>query len=477
MKRLFSLGSAWQAQQAGVEHAIKARHEIFDNNGDFNKIILTTNHVESLSDKFVSMIEYFQGKPAKIEDLIELSYDNLTEITNNNDYFYIDNNGNKQFSIHEDVLGKIILKYNNNGQIIKYLYTNRGYLQMTIDHLTYYYNNNKQVVLIHDSIADNYQLINGLKIYNYTLIEIIAHFLNEYLQKDDILIFDRTDKIESLPKLLKDDIKKILIMHNNHVASNDIHNTRQMNGFYTYMLSNHKMFDEIITSTQEQANDINKRFNSNAKCIPVGYIDEKQLETTSEIKEKDRFKNSAVMFSRIASDKQIHLVIEAYSKVIKKHPDAILAVYGFANVEQDGTKLGLNLVNEMIEKYGIQNNIIIQDYISDRNKINDIERHASLYLLGSSAEGFNLGLMEGLGNGLVGVSTDTKYGPNELISNEKTGYVVEYNNFDELADKIIKLYDDNELIEKFRQESINRMKNNYSKSVISKKWKDLVNNI
>ena len=177
------------------------------------------------------------------------------------------------------------------------------------------------------------------------------------------------------------------------------------------------------------------------------------------------------MFSRLAPDKQIEKVVESWHEVIKKHPDAILAIYGFDVMG------GKQLIDEKINQLNLQDNVFVYDYIKDKDKIYEIELNTELYLLGSKAEGFNLGLMEALGAGCVGVSTDVKYGPAELIKNKKTGYIVKYDNFKQLSNRIIELFNDKNKLKKLRINSLDYMNKEFSDVALLEKWKEALNEI
>lgn len=467
---IYSLGSAWNRQQAGVEHAISERHKTFDKLKEKNFIILTNDENElGMDNKFIVLNEVLQGehKEYDIKQFIDNRISGLNEIIENNTTrHYVDSLGNKLYTVYVD---DYIIKICDYMMDIVDEFTSRGYHRQLQGENKIFFDKDGKIVLIYNFKLRKYQVLVQNKVINLNFDEYVAYCLDKILKKGDILFYDRTDLLENLVNLIKTDIKHVLPIHNNHVASNDVKNERTLNGFYTYFLSNTNKFDKIITATKEQAKDIKERFNiKNVLTVPVGNIPTKVI---NKAKLSSRFDNTAVMFSRLAPDKQIEKVVESWYEVIKKHPDAILAIYGFDVMG------GKQLIDEKISQFNLQDNVFVYDYIKDKDKIYEIELNTELYLLGSKGEGFNLGLMEALGAGCVGVSTDVKYGPAELIKNKKTGYVVEYDNFKQLSNRIIELFNDKNKLKKLRINSLDHMNKEFSDVALLGKWKEALNEI
>lgn len=474
---VYSLGhGAWLSKQAGVEHAMKSRHDILDYLKINNKIIITDFIVEVENENVISITEYFQGSPREKENLPTFNTDGLNYLRTENGEVFLDNLGNKKFLKYEEHGNTLICEFFNTFNITHIL-TKRGYYIQNVNGIYYYFNNKNEIILIKDIAKNEYILKRDKKVNVLNHNEFVSYFLNEFLNDGDMLIHDRNIELEDLPRYLKKGIKNILPIHNNHVANNDIKKTRQMNNFYTYILNNHEFFDAIITSTEEQARDIKDRFKCEATCIPVGFVDEKNYKLAVETKEEDRLENSALMFTRLAPDKQVHLIIDMFKKVVDEIPNATLGIYGFPNAESDGRFLGLELIYESIEKNNLQDNVVIGPYFGSKDEVYDIERKGQLYLLGSKAEGFNLGLMEGISSGLIGISTDVKYGPAELIDDKNTGYLLEYNDFDKMAEVIIDLFKNKEKLKEMRKRSLKRVNEKYSKEVIAEKWQEVLNKL
>ena len=96
----------------------------------------------------------------------------------------------------------------------------------------------------------------------------------------------------------------------------------------------------------------------------------------------------------------------------------------------------LNLADTVFLKKSVSN--IAEKYIE-----------SSIFILSSRNEGFGLVLLEALALGIPSVSFSCKFGPEELIENGENGFLVEPENTERLAEKIITLIEDENLRKKF----------------------------
>src|SRR5690606_23651864 len=110
-------------------------------------------------------------------------------------------------------------------------------------------------------------------------------------------------------------------------------------------------------------------------------------------------------------------------KVFEKHPEWELHFYGKENLEfLDTRNLKYNiyffpLVRNIVEKY----------------------LASSFYVMSSRFEGFGMVLIEAMEYGLPCVSFNCDYGPSDIISDGIDGFLVEKENTDALAEKILYL--------------------------------------
>lgn len=142
----------------------------------------------------------------------------------------------------------------------------------------------------------------------------------------------------------------------------------------------------------------------------------------------------------------------------------------------------LNIFGEGFEKNNLQKKIIennLQDSLFLKGNSQSIEQEilsSSIFVLSSRYEGFPMVLLESLACGVPIVAFDCKTGPSEIIDNNDCGYLIEYENQNQMAEKIIKLIeDDSERIEKGKVAK--EKSEHFSKQVIMNQWKNLFNDL
>jgi GalNAc-alpha-(1->4)-GalNAc-alpha-(1->3)-diNAcBac-PP-undecaprenol alpha-1,4-N-acetyl-D-galactosaminyltransferase len=128
------------------------------------------------------------------------------------------------------------------------------------------------------------------------------------------------------------------------------------------------------------------------------------------------------------------------------------------------------LIN-LIESLNLSNQIEI---LSNIKNIHDYYMKASLFVFTSKAEGFPNALLEAMHFGLPCISTDCNYGPSDLITDGKDGFLVPVNNQEALIEKIDKLIKDDEL-KAFFSKNAAETSLNYTSEKVTEKWKNVIN--
>jgi glycosyltransferase EpsD len=129
-------------------------------------------------------------------------------------------------------------------------------------------------------------------------------------------------------------------------------------------------------------------------------------------------------------NKNQKMAIEAMRKLILEIPEAVLLIAG-NGPQRD------SLVN-MIENYGLQNNVILLGYCTN---LEEYQRICEFSVSCSKREGLPLNLVEAMLSGNPVVATKNR-GHNELIQNTKNGFLIEINDSDCLANYIKIVFND-----------------------------------
>ena len=194
-------------------------------------------------------------------------------------------------------------------------------------------------------------------------------------------------------------------------------------------------------------------WNGSACGIDLDKFDIKQKEQFRRyIREKYNIPDDAFVYifvGRVKRDKGINELLEAYRKSSEKRPSYLFV-------------LGRNEIEEGVDK-ALYDWSCSQENIIFTGEVSDVEKYLSAsdcYILPSYREGFGMSVIEAQAMGVPVIITDIP-GPVDGIKKDETGLIVPKQNADALADAMEKLYDDNELRERFGKAGHEHVKNNF----------------
>lgn len=174
-----------------------------------------------------------------------------------------------------------------------------------------------------------------------------------------------------------------------------------------------------------------------------------------------------VSIGRLASEKGFDDLIYIVKDLVKINKNIKLHLIGDGYLYQD--------LHDKIEEFGLENNIIMYGNL-DKNQIHKILKNASLYLMTSKEESFGLVLLEAFAFGIPAISFDRARGANEIITNDKDGYLIKNNDTNLYVKKVIDILND--------QKTLKELGNNaYQKSLefsyenIKKIWLSIIEGI
>ena len=167
-----------------------------------------------------------------------------------------------------------------------------------------------------------------------------------------------------------------------------------------------------------------------------------------------------IAVGRLQPQKGFDFLIQAMRKVIEKHRDWQLNIWGIGDLREE--------LQKQIDAYGLQQYIFLKGFTRD---IVSEYAKSSFFVLSSRYEGFPLALIEALALGIPSVAFDCPSGCAELLA-DGGGILVEKENVEKLSDAI------NYMIEhpEYRQECSKRkeqIRKELSPDVIYEKWHQL----
>ena len=172
-----------------------------------------------------------------------------------------------------------------------------------------------------------------------------------------------------------------------------------------------------------------------------------------------------IAVGRYYQEKGFDLLLEAWAKVYKDHPDWRLEIFG------DGDK---QLYEEIRDKLGIPATCCILN-----GRTNDIEKeyvNSSIFVCSSRFEGFGMVLTEAMACGLAVISFDCPWGPGSIISQNEDGVLVEAERTDLLAEAIDSIINNPEKRQTLAQNAIKNVKR-YQMDKIALQWKKLFDSL
>lgn len=179
----------------------------------------------------------------------------------------------------------------------------------------------------------------------------------------------------------------------------------------------------------------------------------------------DYLSKKAIAVGHLNYNKGFDLLIRAWAKVIKRHPDAILNIYGQGEEEES--------LNLLIKELDLRHCIKIRKPI--KNIINAY-LSSSIFLMSSRSENQPMVLLEAMSCGLPVVAFDCPTGPGEILANGNDGILISIDDIDQYAEAIISFLDDKEKRIKYgTQGRINVEK--YDTDKIVNQWESLFDEI
>lgn len=147
--------------------------------------------------------------------------------------------------------------------------------------------------------------------------------------------------------------------------------------------------------------------------------------------------------SRITSRKGLKYLIEAVAILAKKYPQILLKIIGDGDERK---KLEIQ-----ISELGIKDKVFFTGAVEHQN-VYKYYQEASAFVLPSLNEGMSNSMLEALASGLPIIATDTG-GSREIIQENTNGFIIKFNDSNDIAKKLEKLIVNAELIESMGTES------------------------
>lgn len=309
-------------------------------------------------------------------------------------------------------------------------------IDLKINYYNTMFNNKKNII--------SKKLIMELKKYKH------LKRLGEEINKiNPEVIVSMGDMSRGIVLKVKHSCKKIL--ENHFSKENFVGKERNILNFYRNYREKKIVdrYDEVIVLTEK---DKKKWNNKKIKVISnsLSFFPKNQ----NELEEK-----KAISVGRLSYEKRFDVLINIWSKVVKKHSDWILEIYG------DG-----ELKNQLLEQIY---NLKLEKNIFLKGNSKEIEKKllsSSIYIMTSQTESFGLVLIEAASCGLPLIAFSGSDGPEEIIENGINGFLCEKNNIENMLKKIMYLIEDEKLRKEIGKNAKKLTLEKYTEDKIMREW-------
>lgn len=174
-------------------------------------------------------------------------------------------------------------------------------------------------------------------------------------------------------------------------------------------------------------------------------------------------------FCRISNQKNLPLLVEAFSQVHSKHPEYTLRIIGDAPNEE-GREV-LQAIDQQLDKLNLKESVKLEPFMKN---VHEAVIKDAMYVNSSDYEGISNAMLEAMAIGMPVVCTDCPIGgAKATITDGENGLLVPIQNAEALANAMNRVIEDKELADKLSQNA-SQIREELSLDKITEKWMQLL---
>ena len=173
-----------------------------------------------------------------------------------------------------------------------------------------------------------------------------------------------------------------------------------------------------------------------------------------------------VAAGRFSEEKNFPMLIKAFVRFSKIHPEYKLIIYGEGKLRKEYENLITKLnINKIVELPGFSANLIEEI------------RKASMYISTSNHEGISNSMLEALGMGIPTIVTNCPIGGSKMfVRSDDNGILIPMNDEEALFKAMCKICEDTQYAEHISTNAI-KIRNQISTKSVCNSWMEIINNL
>lgn len=248
-------------------------------------------------------------------------------------------------------------------------------------------------------------------------------------------------------------IKKLNI---NHICRGVNTNPNFVNKvFLNFRLKNINYF---VFQTNAQKNIYNNRIKNKGVIIPNPF----SLHSVC-LNNGDGSKRFVSVASYKIAQKRQDIMVEAFARFAKNHPDYSLELYGETD---DNT----SKIVELIREHNLNDNVKI---MGERSNIDESILNSRAFICTSTYEGMPNAMIEALSLGIPVITTNWN-GCDEIIDNHVNGLICEINNVDEISNAMTIIADNDELFASIKNNCWHHNISKFDSKTVLERWDEII---
>ncbi|PVX44958.1 glycosyltransferase involved in cell wall biosynthesis [Flavobacterium sp. 103] len=325
----------------------------------------------------------------------------------------------------------IVPKLNNEGGVARVLSLKLNYLVKNLGYevhvLTQNQGNYPLFYSFHEKIVFHDMILEGTVFNFFNSFRKSLKSKIESIQPDVIIVCDNGLKAYTIPFVLSDKIPVVFECHGSKYIEEkqlklDFISKIKSSLKYRFKDFGASKFSKLVALSDESLKEWNVENGlviSNPSWI--------QNIIVNDLKSK-----KVIAVARNSYEKGLDRLLVIWQKVVAKHPDWILDIYGES----------VTYLKEVILELGMESNVNLNEPIKN---ISEKYLTSSVYVMTSRSEGFPMVLLEAMASGLPCVAYDCPTGPRAIIDDGENGFLIEDGNVDLFVQKLELLIEDENL--------------------------------